>query len=499
MAEGRWNIFKRKPETKAVGEVTATPPLMEALQLLDGSPAGYGAVYRKITPVRTVVDFLADAIATTPLKVYRRAERGRPEVRDHPFAELLRNPNPDLTAYRMKWRLAADLLIYANAYWRKMQADRKRQIVPLPPYRVTPRGGNLLAPAFFDFFSPNGLPPQRFSQDDIVNFHLYDPEEPRIGSSKLEALRTILLEEVEASKYRLGYYRNHARLEGALEHPGQLSFEAQERLRTQFENTYAGSVNSGRTAIFEEGMKFTPLSMTPKDAEFMAGRAFVLEATARAFNLPVALLSLTNTATYASQREFHKQLYTEVLPPWFELIQSEIELQLMPWFNGTEDFYVEFVVEQKLRGDFLDRATILNTAIGRPWMTVREGRDIENMDDRGVEEDAELAVPVGPNLALEGMAENLTQTPLAPVTELPVAASVLERFFDRQERSVVSRIAAKHANPFDRGRWDAELAQVLGSKAAAQNINMRIEFELAAGTDPRVIFADLRSSDLISA
>ena len=492
------NIFRRKPQTKATGEVTATPPLMEVLQMLDGSPASYGAVYRKITPVRTVVDFLADAIATTPLKVYRRADRGRPEVRDHPFAQLLRKPNPDLTAYQLKCRLAADLLIYADAYWRKVQQVRSRSLVPLPPFRVTPRGGDLLSAAAYDFFSPNGLPPQRFSQEDIIHFHTYNPEEPRIGSSKLEALRSILLEEVEASKYRLGYYRNHARLEGALEHPGQLSLEAQERLRTQFENTYAGSVNSGRTAVFEEGMKFTPLSMSPKDAEFMAGRAFVLEATARAFNLPVALLSLTETATYASQREFHKQLYTEVLPPWFELIQSEIELQLMPWFTGTEDFYVEFVVEQKLRGDFLDRATILNTAIGRPWMTVVEGRNIENLDDRGVPEDDELVVPVGPNFALEGMAA-AAPAALAPVTPLPTAASALERFFDRQERSVVARMAAKHPNPFDRGRWDAELAEVLGSKAAAQNINLKIEFELAAGTDPRAIFDDLRSRDLISA
>ncbi len=492
------NIFRRKPQTKATGEVTATPPLIEVLQMLDGSPASYGAVYRKITPVRTVVDFLADAIATTPLKVYKRAALGRSEVRDHPFAQLLRNPNPDLTAHQLKRRLASDLLIYGDAYWRKMQADRRRQIVPLPPFRVTPRGGDLLAAAAYDFFSPNGLPPQRFSQDTIVHFHTYNPEEPRIGSSKLEALRTILLEEVEASKYRLGYYRNGARLEGALEHPGNLSVEAQDRLRQAFENTYAGSVNSGRTAVFEEGMKFTPLSMSPKDAEFMAGRAFVLEATARAFNVPVALLSLTETATFASQREFHKQLYMDVLPPWYELIQAEIELQLMPWFSGTEDFYVEFVTDSQLRGDPLDRIKLLLDAGGRPFMTVQEIRQIENLPERQGSGDDELMVPVGPNFALEGMAA-AAPAPLAPVTALPTAASALERFFDRQERSVVARIAAKHANPFDRGRWDTELAEVIGSKAAAQNINMRIEFELAAGTDPRVIFADLRSSDLISA
>lgn len=477
-------LERREPTTKAAGQVTVTPQLMEVIRLLDGSPASYGTVYRRISPVRTVVDFLADAIASTPLKVYRRTANGRPEVFDHPFAALLRNPNPDMTSYRWKWRLAADLLIYANAYNRKVQSGTRRALVPLPPFRVTPKGGDLLSASFYDFTQPDGLPPTRYSRDEIAHVRLYDPEEPRVGSSKLASLRNILLEEVEASKYRAGYYRNHARLEGALQHPGNLSGEAQERLRIQFENTYAGSENSGRTAVLEEGMTWVGVSQSPRDAEFMAGRAFVMEATARAYNVPVSLLGLTSTATYASQREFHKQLYTEVLPPWFELIQSDIELQIMPWFLGTEDFYVEFVVESKLRGDFIDRASVLNTAIGRPWMTVVEGRNVENLDNRGVPEDKELVVPVGPNFALEGMAV-AAPAALAPVTQLPTAAS-LDRIMAHQEA-----VVRKHGS-FQPERWNEKVAAVTGSLAMAQRINMETELMLQAGQDPSVVFGRFR-------
>ena len=488
------------PKAKALGETTVTPPLVELFQLLDGSALSFGSIYRKLAPVRTVVDFMSNCYATTPWKTYRWTPEGRPELRDHPMAVLLRNPNPDLTEYELKWRLIADLLVYGQAYWRKVIDGRQKFLVPLPPYRVTPRGGELLRPSAFDYFSPSGRPPQRFSADEIVQFKLYDPEDPRIGSSKIEAIRAILLEEIEANAYRRGFWGNNAALAGVLTHPEQLSSEAKERLRTDFDNTYAGHDNSGRTAVLEEGMKWEQISSTAREAEFMEGRQFVLEATARAYNFPLPLLSLTETNTYASQRVFKTQLYTETMPPWYELTQAAIELQLLPWFTDTADVYLDFVVESKLRGDYLEQADILNNAIGRQWMTVEEGRGIQNMRNRNVPEDAELVVPVGPNYALEGMAEDAALATVTPITEPAesVAASLL-RFFDRQERSVVARIGAGHAKAFDRARWDRELATVLGSAALAAEVNTQIETALATGEDPQSVVAAARRRAALSA
>jgi len=480
-------VFGPKVRTKTLGEVSITPPLMQIFQALDGSPVSYGSIYLKLAPVRTVVAAIANAYATTPLKVYRRTPQGRPEVYDHPLAVLLRNPNPDMSEFFVRWRLIADLLVYGNAYWRKMQVGRVRSLIPLPPYRVTPQGGDLLRAATYDFFGPNGRPPQTFSREEIVHFRLYHPEEPRIGASPIEAIRNILLEEVEASAYRRGYWANNAALTGVLKHPEQLSNEAKERLREQFDNTYAGHSNAGRSAVLEEGMDWEQITSTAREAEFIEGRKFVLEATARAYNFPLPLLSLTDSVAYAAQREMKVQLYTETLPPWFEAIQSEIELQVLPWFTDTDGIYVEHVVESKLRGDFIDRMNVMNTAIGRPWMTVQEGRDLDNLPNRGEPSDRQLVIPVGPNYALEGQAE---EAALASVSELPVAAS-LGAFFDRQERSVQARLAAKHAKPFDRARWDRELASLIG-KTNAETINTTIEIGLRRGDDVADVFAHAR-------
>ena len=502
--ETRFGLFRRKQQTKEYGLATASPTLVDALALFDGTLASYGMLYRKLQPVRTVVDFIADAVATTPLKVYLRTESGRPEVRSHPFAEILRSPNPELTQMRLIWGTVADLGVYGNAYWRKVEVGSQRAIVPLPPYRVTPRGGDLLAPAVYDFWSPDGSA-QTFLRDEIVHFRFYDPEDRRVGSSKLEALKNVLTEEIEASRYRRSFWRNHAQIEGVLLHPGQLSDDAATRLRTQFDNIHSGSNNAGRTAILEEGMDWKQTGFSSKEAEFMQGRQFVLEATAHVYNLPLSLLSLTNTATYASQREFRKQLYTEVLPPWYETIQAEIELQLMPWFSGTENLYPEFTVEAKLRGDFMDQADIVLRATGRPYMTVHEARDLFNMDARGVESDDELAVPVGPNFALESQAEDMAEdedeaegetedeaVPLQAVASLPTGRlrrSVME-FFEHQERSVTASMGAGQA--FDHARWNRALTPIVGSATLAERVNLSTAIALAKGDDPHAVFAEAK-------
>ena len=495
------SIFRRKtktkiepePETKAYGWATASPVLLDTLRLWDGTLASYGTVYRRLAPVRTVVDFISAGVSTTPLKVYRREENGRPEERDHPLAVLLRNPNPNLTSKRLIARTTADLAVYGNAYWRKTRIRNSRFLTPLPPFRVTPKGGDLLQAAVYEFWGWDGQPPEIIPADEVVHFRFYDPEDPRIGSSKLESLRTVLLEEVEASRHRQGFWTNNAAVASTLETPDRLSDEAYTRLRTQFDNEYVGSVNSGKTAILEEGLHLNAYGSSAKEAEFVAGRIFVLEATARVYNVPLPVLSLTATATYASQEQFRKAIYQDLLPEWFETIQSEIELQLLPDFSDTEDLYVEFEVEAKLRGDFVDQAKVMNDAVGRPHMTVREARQRLNLEDRGEPTDDDLVVPVGPNYALESLAS--PAAPLAPVTEMPRAASALWAFFNRQERAVLPRIGAKSPNAFDRERWDRELAELVGPEEA-QRINLETQLDLSASTDPHEAFERARARAL---
>jgi len=189
--------------------------------------------------------------------------------------------------------------------------------------------------------------------------------------------------------------------------------------------------------------------------------------------VPVALLGLTDTATFASQKEFHKQLYQDTLPPWYELIQSEIELQLLPDFDKAldPDIYVEFNVEAKLRGSFEEQAALLTTAIGRPWMEVAEGRTRMNLPDRDDPTDHELAIPtnnvsLGPPAETDTTADPATGTPqlhAVPASAVP-ADRILraKRVLDRQQHALLERLG--RGEEFDFDRWKDSIIAALAAE-----------------------------------
>ncbi len=456
-------LFSRKSRgEKSAPSVQYTPRFVDLVRAFDGTAAGYGSLYRELAPVRTVVDFLADAVSTTSLKVYRREESGRPEARNHPLAVLLRNPERTVSARSLISQAMHDLGVYGNAYWRILRSNGEvAALVPMPPERIIPKGGDLQAPSQYDY-TPLGSPdPITLPREQVVHFRLYNPEDRRIGSSKLAALRPILAEEIEASRNRQGFWRNAARMDFVLsteQGDDEWPEDKQKRFRETWQEAYTGSEKAGKTALLIGGVKPYPISFSAKDAEFIEGRKFVLEATARCYNVPLPLLSLTETATYASQKEFHKQLYADCLPPWFELVQSEIELQLLPWFGEEPggDIYVEFDVMSKLAGSFEEQAALLTSAVGRPWMEVAEARQKMNLPSRDDPLDNELAIPtnnvsLGTPMPMDAQPEQLTLAASAPRS--------LKEALDHQQRSVLSRVGA--GGKFDVDGWNRRLALTL--------------------------------------
>ena len=50
--------------------------------------------------------------------------------------------------------------------------------------------------------------------------------------------------------------------------------------------TGCGSSNSNKVAVLEEGMKYTPISISPNEAQFLETRKFQIDEIARIFRVP---------------------------------------------------------------------------------------------------------------------------------------------------------------------------------------------------------------------
>lgn len=359
------------------GQIQLTGPgVLATYNSLPPAPAApweYAAIWRAQPQVRTVVSFLARNIAQLGLHVFRRvSDTDRERLTDHPLAELLAEPLPRVTTYRLVERLVSDVALYDEAYWLKVRQGGERRLLPVPPTLIRPADGNWIAP---DHYVTAGG--REFGVDEVVHFHGYAPEDLRVGSSPIEALRALLLEDQESAKQRAAMWKSGARMTGVLSRPAEAepwSPEAKRRFGEMWRTFAAGGGAEGGTPILEDGMAYTPIAISPQQAQYIEARKLTREEVAAAYHIPPPLVGILDHATYSNITEQHKILYQDTLGPWLTMIQQEIAANLLPDLPDSRNVYVEFNIAEKMRGSFEEQAEAASTATGRPWMTVNEQR-----------------------------------------------------------------------------------------------------------------------------
>jgi HK97 family phage portal protein len=444
------------------------------VQLADGVYREYAHLYRCQPQIRTVVSFLARNIAQLGLHTYRRvSDTDRERLTDHPLPRILAAPGAQLTRYRLIERLVSDIAIYDTAYWVKVRVDGGGVIgvIPIPPSRMTVEGDNWLQPEMFKVHGSKG--DLELTPDQVVHFHGYDPVDLRFGSPPIDSLRSLLAEEFEANRAREQMWRNGGRLSGVLKRPKEASDWSPEA-RARFKEGWRSYVNSGGTPILEDGMEYEQLAIDPAKAQYIEARKLTREEVAAAYHIPLPMVGILDNATFSNIKEQHQQLYQDTLGPWLTMIQEEIGLQLIPDLPDSDDVYVEFNLQEKLRGSFEEQAQQLQTAVGAPWLTRNEARARMNLPQ--IDGGNDLITPM--NVLVGGQASPTDAAPQAAALpkargrlmlvkaartskpdlgdfdeELEAFTGALERWTNRQSARLLSRAGAKADNPPDLLAW----------------------------------------------
>ncbi len=366
-----------------------------SLNLYGASMQTYAAIYRTQPNVRIPVEFLSRNIAQLGIHVFRRlSDTDRERLAGHELSQWLSKPNPSTTRYRLIESLMQDLGIYFNAYWLKVRSD-VLGLVRLPPEQMTVEGG--LTVTGYTWTASDGTR-RSFKPTEIVHFGGYDPCNPLMGLSPLETLRRVLAEEAAAGDYRQAFWNNAGRMDAVIERPATAPKWQPHQSKAfidQWQAQFAGGAASGKTAVLEDGMQLKPTSFSAKESEFMSARKLSREECAAAYHIPLPMVGILEHATFSNIREQHKHLYQDCLGPWLVMIQEEIARQLLVECADQRDVYVEFNISEKLKGDFEQQASALQTLVGRPIMTANEGRARLNLPSKTDGDADELAPQQG--------------------------------------------------------------------------------------------------------
>ena len=346
-------------------------------------------LWRDQPHLRTVVGFIARNIAHLGLHVYRRdADDGRTRVRDGPLPTLLARPNGQTTQYELVYSTVASLCLFDIAFWYYAQ-DRSAPsgwaIRAIPsPWVIGTIGQSAFTVEAYKVALPSSKGQWvEIPADQMLVFHGWDPNDPTQGASPVLALKAILAEQVSAQIYRNQIWERGGRVGSYIHRPKDAppwSEEARDRFVGQYRDAYSGdrAPRAGGEPLLEDGMELRRLGFSAKDDQFIEAAKLSLETCAQVFHINPTMIGVLDNANYSNVREFRQMLYGDSLGPWLAQFEQRINGLLVPLLAPT-DHYVEFNLAAKLAGNFEEQASVMQSAIGAPWMTVNEGRAKQNM------------------------------------------------------------------------------------------------------------------------
>ena len=121
---------------------------------------------------------------------------------------------------------------------------------------------------------------RRLNQFDVLHYKAYS-EDGITGISVLTRAQETISTARAAQRYENKFYSMNAQPSGVLTIDTSLAKEAKDKVRAEWERIHSGVDNSFRTAVLDLGMKYQPISISNKDAQFIESKAVTVEDISR--------------------------------------------------------------------------------------------------------------------------------------------------------------------------------------------------------------------------
>ena len=375
---------------------------------LGGSTSGKAVTERsamQMTAVYSCVRILAEAIAGLPLHLYTyKDDGGKEKAIGHPLYLLLHDePNPEMSSFVFRETLMTHLLLWGNAYAQIIRNGKGEVVAlyPLMPNRMTvdrDSSGQL----FYSYQMNNTDAPTMKAGTVILKPSdvLHIPGlgfDGLVGYSPIAMAKNAIGLAIATEEYGAKFFANGATPGGLLEYPGTV--KDPDRVRESWNKGFSGTQNAGKVAILEEGMKYTPISIAPEQAQFLETRKFQINEIARIFRVPPHMVGDLEKSSFSNIEQQSLEFVKYTLDPWVVRWEQSLSRAL---FTPEEKkrYFFKFNVEGLLRGDYQSRMNGYATARQNGWMSANDIRELENLDRIPAEDGGDLYLINGNMLPL---------------------------------------------------------------------------------------------------
>ncbi len=366
--------------------------------LFGGSTAGKAVTERgamQMTAVYACVRILAESVAGLPLHLYQyNSKGGKEKAAAHPLFFLLHDePNPEMTSFVFRETLMTHLLLWGNAYAQIIRNGMGEitALYPLMPNRMRvdrDETGRLYYEytRYGDEAGKTKCETINLGAGDVLHIPGLGFD-GLVGYSPIAMAKNAIGMAMACEEFGAKFFANGAAPGGVLEHPGILKDPA--RVRESWNATFGGSSNANKVAVLEEGMKYTPISISPNEAQFLETRKFQIDEIARIFRVPPHMVGDLEKSSFSNIEQQSLEFVKYTIGPWVTRWEQSLARSLLPKSERSR-YLIKFNLDGMLRGDYESRMNGYATARQNGWMSANDIRELENMDRIGVEEGGDL-------------------------------------------------------------------------------------------------------------
>lgn len=321
---------------------------------------------KKLSAVYAAVDIRAGSMSVLPAYVMDTTDRTH---QPHPILELLSvRPNEAMAPSVRKRLLEESVLLTGNAYdWiiRDPISSNPVELIPLPGNLVQVWKDSSLR-VWYDVRHPVTGEIMRLPNEDVC--HYKGPSRDGFcGVSVLTYASETLRAGLAAQEYNTRFYESGGQPSGVLTVDADLGGYVQDKdgrptdvtqkeaVRREWERIHAGPSNAHRIAVLDLGLKYTPLSISQRDSQFVEQQSVTVLDIARFFGVPAYKLQSGNQSYNANEQNAIE--YLSNLQPRVTQMEEEQTWKLLPARDQRRGLEVRYNMMAILRSDAASRAS----------------------------------------------------------------------------------------------------------------------------------------------
>lgn len=324
----------------------------------------------------------ADAISCLPIDIIRETSNSKVKDFKHPnYVLLAHQPNSLMTSYVWRSIVVPYILLWGNSYniieFEKGGSFRPKAIMPIHPNNVVNikiEGGSLMY-----FIQLDDGTKMKIDQSQMLHFRGLGNN--IVGKSVLDYAADCLGGAKATEIFGNKFFANGATPTAVLSTDAILDTPSYTNIQNSWNKVYQGVNNSNKTAILEQGLKYSQVSIPQDAAQFLETKKFSIEDQARWMKLPPHMIGDLTHATFTNIDAQDLNLVKHSILPLVKNMEQEIDRKL---FRVQErgNTFVKFNLEGLLRGDIKTRYEAHKIGIQNGFMTLNEARMIEGFNPK---------------------------------------------------------------------------------------------------------------------